>query len=359
MNPALSIWLDLCRVIAALAVFIGHSRFFELAPAAVGRDWHRSADDAVTAFFVISGIVIAHATQAAHAKPRSYFLARASRVYSVALPATLFALVIDHIGMGFDAKLYTANYGYDWAGLRIIFHWLFLGETWFGSSQPFSMSPYWSLGYEVWYYVLFGCLTLLTGRTRWLGAGAALLFMGPRIWLLLPTWWLGVLLYRQKDRLPMRRGPAIALMMASVLAYAAFLASGWRNATDAASQHLYAMFDRLAPVPFNPGESAHVLSDYAIAALFATFVIGCTHCGVSFGVSSARAIRTLAGYTFTFYLIHFTLLALVKALGVGEPGWAGYVAILTAILAATWALAQIGEQHRTWYRNVFSRAWPV
>ena len=357
MNPALSIWLDLSRVVAALAVFVGHSRYFDLAPEAIGRTWHRSAEDAVTAFFVISGIVIAHATQGAQATVRSYFLARASRIYSVALPTVLCALALDHIGMRFDPTVYLANYGYDQAGLRIVFHWLFLGETWFGSSQPFSMAPYWSLGYEVWYYVFFGCLTLLTGRARWLAAGGVLLVMGPRIWLLLPTWWLGVLLYRRLGWFRMRRVPAAGLMAGSVLAYGTFLASGLRDWTDAASRQLYAVFNAWLPSPFVPGESAHVLSDYSIALLFCAFVIGCANCGFGFGPRSATAICRLAAYTFTFYLIHFTLLALLKALGVGEPGWGGYAAIMAAMFAATWAIAQIGEQRRSWYRDALAKTW--
>ncbi len=357
MTPALSIWLDLCRVVAALAVFVGHSQYFGLAPAVIGRTWHRSAEDAVTAFFVISGIVIAHATQGPQVTVRSYFLARASRIYSVAIPAVLCALALDQIGTRFDPSIYLENYGYDQAALRIVFHWLFLGETWFGSSQPFSMAPYWSLGYEVWYYIFFGCLTLLTGRTRWFAAGAVLLVMGPRIWLLLPTWWLGVLLYRRLGGFHLGQATAAGLMAGSVLAYGAFLASGLRDWTDTASRQLYAVVNAYLPSPFVPGESAHVLTDYSIALLFCAFVIGCANCGFGFGPRAATTIRRLAAYTFTFYLIHFTLLALLKAFGVGEPGWGGYVAIMTVIFAATWAIAQVGEQRRSWYRDAIVKIW--
>jgi peptidoglycan/LPS O-acetylase OafA/YrhL len=311
----------------------------------------------VIAFFVISGIVIAHATQGAHVTPRSYFLARASRVYSVALPAMLFALALDHIGMLFGPEIYREYYGYDRPWLRIAFHALFLGETWFGSSQPFSMAPYWSLGYEVWYYAWFGCVALLTGRARWLGAGAALLVMGPRIWLLLPTWWLGVLLYRRVARLNMHPAAAVALMLLAIAAYAAFVGSGARDLTDVASMRIFALFDSAAPWPFNPGEAAQVLSDYTVAALFAAFVIGCAHCGVAPGPRASRLIRTLAAYTFTFYLVHFSLLAFAKALGLAVFGWTDYAVLLAAVLAVTWALAQLGEQRRNVVRRLLARIW--
>ena len=359
MNPALSIWLDLCRVLAALAVFVGHSRYFGVAPAQVGLAWHRSADDAVTAFFVISGMVIAHTTHSRNSSGRDYVLARASRVYSVALPAVLFVFAIDLLGMRFDASVYDANYQYPKPLEFIAFHGLFLGETWFGSSHPFSMAPYWSLGYEVWYYAWFGCLVYLQGRARSVAATAVLLLMGPRIWLLLPTWWLGVALYRHLDGLRCSRSIGVALMALAIGGYAVFLGSGMRAVTDQASLHLYAAFSEMAPTPFLKGASVHALSDYVVAALFSAFVVGCANCRFEFGPRSARAIRILAGYTFTFYLIHFSLLALGRAFGAGQLSWLAYLATLGAVLATTWALAQVGEQRRGWYRAIFARIWPA
>ena len=66
---------------------------------------------------------------------------------------------------------------------------------------------------------------------------------------------------------------------------------------------------------------------------------------------------TLAGYTFSFYLIHFTLLVFARAVGVHNPGWGGYALLLLAVLAVTWMLGQVGEQRRRWYRDAMVRAW--
>lgn len=98
MNPVLSIWLDASRILAAFAVFLGHAVGLEVAPAFMGKQWHRSADDAVTAFFIISGFVIAHTTRQRERQGlRAYVLARSSRLYSVALPAILFAYLVDQV----------------------------------------------------------------------------------------------------------------------------------------------------------------------------------------------------------------------------------------------------------------------
>jgi peptidoglycan/LPS O-acetylase OafA/YrhL len=357
MNPTLSSWLDLCRILAALAVFVGHSVALGVAPSELTLLWHRSADDAVTAFFVISGFVIAYTTRPGHSGAETYALARLSRVYSVAIPAVLFALALDLVGMRFDPSQYSPTFQYPKLWLYLPLHWLFLGETWFGAIYPFSMAPYWSLGYEVWYYVLFGCITFLRGPTRMAVVALVLVAMGPRILLLLPIWWLGVWLFRGIDRLPLGRPAAIALMAASLAAYAGYMFSGLRTATDAASQQLYALFNLVLPLPFHRGSTVHVLSDYVVALLFAAFVVGCASCRIDFGKAGSAAIRAIAGYTFTFYLLHFTLLVFTRALGYEHVGWGGYAAVLAAVLSTTWALAQVGEQRRHLYRTALARAW--
>lgn len=357
MTPALSVWLDLCRVLAALAVYIGHSVYLKVAPPALSLTWHRSADDAVIAFFVISGLVIAHTTCGRQLSGGQYALARLSRVYSVALPAVLLALAIDLAGMRLNPGLYTPDWQYPRLWFYLPFHWLFLGETWFGAIQPFSMAPYWSLGYEVWYYVLFGVALFLRGPLRWIAVVGVLALMGPRIVLLLPVWLLGVWL---QQRLPgVRLGPrgARALMGLAVVAYLAFFLSGLRDLIDEASRRLYAGFNQVLPVPFDPGSTVHVLSDYVVALIFACFVVGCARCEWDFGEAGARWIRRLAGFTFSFYLIHFSLLVFASALGLTRPGWGLYGVLLLAVLAVTWALAQVGELRRSWYRARLLSLW--
>lgn len=357
MTPALSVWLDLCRVVAALAVFIGHAVLLGVAPQSVGLIWQRSADDAVTAFFVISGLVIAHTTASSHGQAGGYVLARLSRVYSVALPAVVFALAVDLVGMRWDASQYDPGWQYPKLWLYLPFHWLFLGETWFGAIYPFTMAPYWSLGYEVWYYVLFGCITFLTRRTRWWIVLGVLLLMGPRILLLLPAWWMGVWLYRHLERL--RTGPwvAVSLMLCALAGYGLFLASGWRDMTDVVSNQFYGWLSAVLPRPFDAGSTVHVLSDYVVAALFAVFLVGCAGCRFTFAPGVGVVIRWLAGHTFTFYLIHYTLLVFARALGIERAPWPGFAAVLGAVLLVTWLLAQVGEQRRHWYRAAFVQVW--
>jgi len=55
-----------------------------------------------------------------------------------------------------------------------------------------SNGPFWSLGFEVWYYVLFGVAIFMRGWRRWMMLGIGALLVGPGIVLLSPVWAVGV-----------------------------------------------------------------------------------------------------------------------------------------------------------------------
>ena len=71
---------------------------------------------------------------------------------------------------------------------------------------------------------------------------------------------------------------------------------------------------------FSAGSTVHVLSDYAMAAMFAVFVVGCAHSRLKIEGKLAEGIRRAATYTFTFYLLHFTLFVFCNALGWRQVG---------------------------------------
>lgn len=357
IDRSLSIWLDAFRVLAALFVYLGHAVYLGVAPRALSLTWHRSADDAVTVFFVLSGLVIAHSTLGRARDAGYYALARLSRVYSVVLPALACVLLLDGIGMHIDPALYTPDWQYPKLELYLPFHLLFLGETWLGPIQPFTALPYWSLAYEAWYYLLFGWLVFAPGRWRWPGALVITLVMGPAILLLLPLWMLGVLLYYRLAAMRLSPRSACLLLGAMPLCYAAYLLLGLRDALDGASRELYSWLDALLPFAFDAGSSGHVLSDIPVALMFAAALVGCRQAGLSWPPLLASSIHWLAGRSFTFYLLHFSALVLIKTCGLGD-GSAGEFLLATAlVLLATALLAEIGENRRLGYRNALVWLW--
>ena len=195
MNRPFSLYLDLVRFGAAVAVLLSHANMREiiatnLFPLSVGHN-------AVVIFFVLSGYVIAYVTDTREGTARTYSISRIARVYSVAIPAIVLVPLIDAAGQAIDTSLYdSGNTTHDYALVRVVASALFVNELWFVSIMPFSNSAYWSLCYEVCYYVLFAVSQFESGWRRVALLVIAGLIIGPKILLLLPIWVAGVILYR-------------------------------------------------------------------------------------------------------------------------------------------------------------------
>lgn len=84
---------------------------------------------------------------------------------------------------------------------------LFMGELWNFSEVPPWLPQYWSLGYEVWYYVFFASVFYLRGMQRLVVSALIFALLGHKLWLLLPVWMSGVLLYKMEHR----RKPSVEL----------------------------------------------------------------------------------------------------------------------------------------------------
>jgi hypothetical protein len=78
---------------------------------------------------------------------------------------------------------------------------------------------YWSPGYEVRYYIIFGTAFFARGYWRYVGAFAACPMAGPNIVLLLPLWLLGLFTYRPCTRSPPPRAAGWLLFGGSTAAW--------------------------------------------------------------------------------------------------------------------------------------------
>ena len=172
MGREVSAFLDLVRLLAAIAVFLSHASWQDHTGGVL---WQLGTigREAVDVFFVLSGFVIGHAAQGRTL--RDYMLSRLARVYSVALPAVVLTFVLDGIGR---SVLPALSHGFC--------------NIWGAEVSPGSDIPYWSLGFEAWYYLAFGLLVFLPRRWGWVGAVGAMVVAGPGIAVLFPLWLLGV-----------------------------------------------------------------------------------------------------------------------------------------------------------------------
>ena len=184
MLPTTSIFLDLMRFSAAIVVLLHHLTATEinsvLPRVPIGHE-------AVTVFFVMSGFVIAYVLHSRENSIELYTAARLGRLYSVVLPALALTWVLDGWGRAVSPELY-AGTPHDHALLRLLVNLLFLQQNWNLTVMPLSNGPFWSLGFEFWYYVIFGGWVLLRGRARVAVVSLACLAAGPRILAAFPVW---------------------------------------------------------------------------------------------------------------------------------------------------------------------------
>jgi len=341
LDARFSLYLDLARACAALAVVVAHFGYFRIFDdAQIARipDFGR---EAVITFFVLSGFVIAYSAEHKNLTPQSYVVARAARLYSVVLPVLALSFIL-------ATYVHGDNYELRRPWLYVPFHLAFLGDVWHFVERPPWLIPYWSLDYEAWYYVLFGVFHFTRGRRRWLAAGAVLALVGPRLWLLLPVWLSGVALYRWQARLTFGRGVARALWLLSVVLIGLW---GWLDPEP------YLRGVANAWWPFHGirmGSADRVLADYAVM-LFVLLNFACARqAGFDVLPRLARPIRFLAGHTFTLYLSHGIVIGLWQSVLPIERG-AAYeiVEIGTAIAVTALALNPLTETLQRRLRRAF------
>ncbi len=346
MNRDVSIFLDLTRVLAAYLVFLSHSA---AAVYSGGLLWQISGlgREAVDVFFVLSGFVIAHVTSTGEPHARDYAVNRIARVLSVALPALALTWLLDRIGTTMRPSVYS---GFccepDTAWIAYLRNLFFLGDIWSQNLIPGSNRPYWSLGYEVWYYITFGLLTFLPRRLALPAAALALAVAGPGIAILFPLWLLGNTCYRQT--VPPRYGaPLMALGLLGALGVATF---GMRQG------------DIYNPFTLQPGRLLDYAHDYAMGLAFAAILTGFRAIAPRVAAplrAIERPIRWLAGGTFALYLFHVPLLRFLAAILPLRPAsWPMWITIHTTVPLACFALAELTERRKSWWRAAVDRLIP-
>ncbi len=357
MNRALSAYLDAIRFLAALAVLVSHWAYERFTGGEY--EWMRRADmggDAVIVFFVMSGLVVAFAADRRAADGLKGFAAdRLSRLWSVAIPALAVTFLLDPVGLMANPSVYEHFYAGDSAGMRILSALSFSNELWFTSVRPGSNGPWWSLGYEAWFYAAFGCFVFLRGRARLYATVAALLLAGPKIWLMMPPWLMGVALWhciRLGVFARIGRGAATAFAVLPVLAFAA--AHAWQ--IPALLKGL--TFISLGPNAFEAlGYSDTFLWGSVLGLLLSVHLVGIIalsrHVEPRPQAPVLRAVHWLAGGSFALYLVHYPVMQLVGAVLPGSVTdiWRQALVLLVPLLVS-YAFAEVTERRRSGLRIV-------
>ena len=348
MRRETSLYLDIVRIAAAFLVFLSHYGAQRLTG---GLLWQFSPYGAVAVdlFFVLSGFVIAHVLATREADPFDFAVSRLARIYSVALPALAFTFAADAIGMLGHAGPYLDWPTYDpshrlW---QFVAGALFLNEFAGHETLIGSNGAYWSLGFEVWYYIIFGLFWFLPRRWNLLAAAVALAAVGAKVAVMFPLWLLGFGLYRIVPRLRLGFSTAVGLWFGTV-------------ALAALTQLLLPDRQPLwQPFALDGSRLLDYLYHYVIGLLFAINIAAFDAFGGRLRAPLGRiagAVRWLAGASFTLYLFHLPLLHVLVAWSPWPKGSPISRALLMVVVPlCCLAIATVTERRKKLWRALFAR----
>lgn len=343
MTRGTSLYLDLVRFAAAMTVLLGHFSHHRISGGLFWQVDLFGSNQAVMVFFVLSGFVVAYVTDARERTPRDYAISRAARIYSVALPALLAVPALDWLGRTINPAAYdvigpTTLWGF-------VAHLLFLNEAWLHHIEFGSLYPYWSLGYEVWYYAVFGVAIFTPAPWSLPAAGLVLLAIGPNVAALFPVWLMGWGCYRlSRRRAPAAHLPAILLIAGPILGWVAFEWFAWRSGLRSGITPLYE-------------QRWQIWQNYVLGLLFSLHLLGITWRSEWVGAVLARpaaAIRWLAGATFTIYLFHFPVMMVLLAVCPWPGIAARRVFLLAGTLVCVFLIAEVTERRKAAWRRLFT-----
>lgn len=325
----LSVYLDLVRFGAASIVVLSH--LWTLSVPGHPLPWPGHA--AVVIFFVLSGYVISHA-----ARPelglRGYLHHRFARIYPVVLCAALLTIVLAVAGV--PALQYAGTRGTD--ALDVALNVTFLAQTWANVALPYN-GPFWSLNYEVWYYILFGIWCYHPSRLLLL---CAALLAGPKILLLLPVWLLGVWLQRTMPMLGRRTAWCLFLLTLAV-----GLVFIWADAGARIREVMRALWPNVMELTRGSNQFA---GDLLLGLVVALNFLAAGSLGMDWLLKCERAIRYLSSFTFSMYVFHMPLAVLIwNGLGV-HSGPLFAVLLLVGVVG----MGELTERRTGWYRTLLA-----
>lgn len=274
----------------------------------------RIGNEAVIVFFVLSGFLVGGrgAVRIANRsfRPLDYSIDRFTRIMLPLVPALICtALVGLFLGFGFNLRYFMGNL-FSLQGIMV---------PSFGGNAPL-----WSLAYEVWFYVLAGAIGVAVLNRRFRPATWSLIVLVCAIFTKLSSvylfcWLIGALAYLQRPK----HASAGALLAAAMMSVYGVIAVEVGSQTI--SLHT-AYLRNFIPAP----DASRILLAAGIAILFQHLVMIAPK--RSFAVWVDATGTKLAAFSYSLYLTHYPLLALMQHLGVRRAPSINTESILTYFL---------------------------
>jgi peptidoglycan/LPS O-acetylase OafA/YrhL len=291
--------LDLLRVFAAELVCVFHAiAFFKV-------DWLRNPhlppmqNFGVCVFFVLSGFLIAHTLMKKSEDPGygfpDYLIDRVARIYSGWVPALIFVAVVDFFLVKADVYSVGRDRSFHAFLGNLLMFQQYTGVGSYHLSVPVfgSGGPFWSLSIEFHIYLLVGA--------------AFFMLRGAKAWLLLPV----ALVYGQLPAANLT-GTSLFVLWLAGFAMAHILANCAANVSALVWLIVGALSTGWLCIRLFPNHDPFDPALYPwLAISFAAFIALAMRTRVTVGANMlwlTRTIRLMADYSFSLYLIHYTIL---------------------------------------------------
>lgn len=352
MNRCFSVYLDFIRFLAAVAVFVSHVPAF-----AGGWLWQVAGfgHEAVVVFFVLSGFVISYVVYEKKETLSHYAVSRLSRIYSVALPAILITLFLYYLGMEINGQAFELVNEKQRDPVWTVFSaFLFINQSWI-ATPFFSNLPYWSIGYEVLYYLFFGVAVFSKGPKRIGLMLIVFMLMGPSILLYLPLWCLGVLCFKLIKRVQLSFSVSAWLYLMSLLGLFYFLRGEVQSEVNAfVALHIYDGVYKFLLEPADHFASDYLLGMVVFLNIFSAYHLTCSSNFFKLGQKANTWIKEASAHTFSLYLLHMPMLFFISALFPYDANSSvNLVLCWVAVPLSIFFLSRWLESHRGYYRRFF------
>ena len=338
-------WLDAIRFIAAFMVLLSHSRntFFP-AFGDLPANQHniftmaftmfcRMGHEAVIVFFVLSGFLVGgmglERISKGNINIKDYAISRVSRIYPPLLMSVFFYYV---------TSLVISGTPYSWdVAIGNIFNLQ-------GICCKSLVSPYWSLSYEVWFYIIFGALAVSimakSNRGKYVGftvfvASVSVFVLGLKMHYLL-IWMMGALAYIIRPKKKSRK-----ILIASFVCFFSMVV-------------LYQFSKESHSLEFAIKSTNKELIELVMSLMACLFIQQAILFEPKGKVSviAERILGKMAQFSYTLYLSHRIVFLWIIAYILPKTscqftlvGIANYILIIIISLVSCWLLYLISEKH--------------
>jgi len=297
-------------------------------------------------FFVLSGYVIAMVTSERERTLKQYAISRISRLYSVVLPALVLTLACDLVGSYLNPDFYAlgpGKYHQDTLFLQYFLS-LFLAQNfWDAGLNPGINEPFWSLSFEMIYYLMFAAIFFASGRTRIIVLCLILAIAGPTIVLLAPIWGLGYVAFLLHQRWQFH--PPFKNCIAATISLACLIGIIFLSPLIRSKFQVDLYLSQRSEIP----------ADYFDGLLFAihlTLAPNILFYISKYFVGVSSYITWLASLTFALYLFHRPIIQILAAVEFVPPDTVMgrvYMIGITIFVVAT--LGRWCETQKYWIKN--------